>query len=307
MTLRAWLAPLTLFALAVIAATVTRRLAERRPAGRRFFRHPPAEACVGILVFFVALAVAAPLVAPYHPDRQLDIVGLQHVAPSWDHPLGTDLYSRDVWSRLAFGTRISLAIGALATLVAVTLGTLVGAAAGYARRLDAVLMRVVDVGLAMPRLFILLVIVALWDRLPLPVLILAIGLTTWFATSRLVRADVLRLRELAFVEAARAGGAGSARVVLRHVLPNAAAPVIVSAAVGLGNVLLLEAGLSFLGIGVRPPTPSWGNMIAEGAHHVTSAPWATVFPGLAIALVVMATNAVGDALRDAFDPRAEAP
>ncbi|MGH9259511.1 MAG: ABC transporter permease, partial [Acidimicrobiales bacterium] len=279
MTPGAWLAPLTLLVLAVAAATVTRRVAERRPAGRRFFRHPPAEACIGILVFFVALAVAAPLVAPYHPDRQPDIVGLQHVAPSWDHPMGTDLYSRDVWSRLAFGTRISLAVGALATLVAVTLGTLVGAAAGYVRRLDPVLMRLVDMGLAMPRLFILLVLVALWDQLPLPVLILAIGGTTWFATSRVVRADVLRLRELPFVEAARAAGARPARVVLRHVLPNAAAPVIVSAAIGLGNVLLLESGLSFLGIGVRPPTPSWGNMIAEGAHHVTTAPWATVFPG----------------------------
>jgi peptide/nickel transport system permease protein len=171
---------------------------------------------------------------------------------------------------------------------------------------DAVLMRGVDVGLAMPRIFVLLVAVALWDRLPLAALVLVMGLTSWFGTSRLVRAEVLSLRERDFVAAARALGAGPARVILRHVLPNAAAPITVSAALGIGNVLLLEAALSFLGIGVRPPVPSWGNIIADGAPDLATAPWTTLFPGLAIALVVMALNAVGDGLRDAFDPRREA-
>jgi len=168
-----------------------------------------------------------------------------------------------------------------------------------------VLMRLVDVGLAVPRMFILLMIVALWEGLSLPMLVLVIGLTGWFATSRLVRAEVLSLRERGFVESARALGASPARVIFRHVLPNAAAPIVISAALGIGNVILLESGLSFLGLGVAPPIPSWGNMIADGASELATAPWSTLFPGLAIGLVVMALNAVADALRDALDPSQE--
>jgi peptide/nickel transport system permease protein len=308
-----WLALLVALALAGATARALRRHAAQatgaerdREAWRRFFRHRVAVWGIGVLAFFVIVAVAAPLVTPYDPWAQLDIIGLKNRPPSLRFPLGTDVYSRDVWSRIVFGARVSLTVGALAMLVAVALGTLVGAVAGYYRRwVDAVLMRGVDVGLALPRIFILLMAVALWDRLPLAVLVLAMGLTSWFGTSRLVRAEVLSLRERDFVAAARALGAGPARVILGHVLPNAAAPIIVSAALGIGNVLLLEAGLSFLGIGVAPPTPSWGNMIADGAQHLATAPWTTLFPGLAIALVVMALNAVGDALRDALDPRAE--
>jgi len=198
-------------------------------------------------------------------------------------------------------------VGGLGMLVAVTLGTLVGAIAGYYRRwVDAVLMRGVDVGLALPRIFVLLIAIALFDRLGETVLILVIGLTSWFGTSRLVRAEVLSVRERDFVAAARAMGAGPGRVIFRHVLPNAAAPIIVAAALGIGNVLLLEASLSFLGIGVAPPKPSWASMIADGVPYLATAPWTTLFPGLAIALVVMALNAVGDALREALDPRQEA-
>jgi peptide/nickel transport system permease protein len=171
---------------------------------------------------------------------------------------------------------------------------------------DAVLMRGVDVGLAIPRIFILLMLVAVWDHPPLATLVLIIGLTSWFATSRLVRAEVLSLRERDYVLGARALGAGAGRVIARHVLPNAAAPIIISAAMGIGNVMLLEAGLSFLGIGVRPPLPSWGNMVADGRDYLLAAPWVSLFPGLAVALVVMALNAVGDALRDALDPRPDA-
>jgi len=293
-----WLA--LLVALAVAGATA-------RAARRRFFRHPTAASGVGILAFFIIIALAAPLVAPFDPREQLDIIGLKNQPPSWTYLLGTDVYSRDLWSRVVFGARVSLIIGGLGTLVAVSVGATVGAVAGYYRRwVDAVLMRGVDVGLALPRIFILLMAIALWDRLSLTVLVLAIGLTSWFGTSRLVRAEVLSLRERDFVTAARALGAGPARVILRHVLPNAAAPIIVSATLGVGNVLLLEAGLSFLGIGVAPPKASWGNMIADGAPTLATAPWTTLFPGLAIALVVMALNAVGDALRDALDPRQEA-
>ena len=306
MTLPTWFALLAALALAGWVVRALRRRAGHHEAGRRFFRHPTAAWGIGVLAFFAIIAVAAPLVTPFDPRVQLDIVHLKNHPPSWSYILGTDLYSRDLWTRVAFGARISLIVGALGMLVAVTLGTLVGAVAGYYRRwVDAVLMRGVDVGLALPRIFVLLMAIALFGRLPLAALVLVIGFTSWFGTSRLVRAEVLSVRERDFVAAARAVGAGAARVIFRHVLPNAAAPIIVSAALGIGNVLLLEAALSFLGIGVPPPAPSWGNMIADGAPYLATAPWTTLFPGLAIALVVMALNAVGDALRDALDPREE--
>ncbi|PYP35445.1 MAG: peptide ABC transporter permease [Gemmatimonadetes bacterium] len=245
-------------------------------SGRRFFRHPTAVPGLFVLAFFVTIAIAAPVVAPYPPYFQIDITN-PDLPPSTQFLLGTDPYSRDVWSRLVYGARVSLGIGAVAMLVAATIGTAVGAVAGYFRRwVDTALMRLVDVGLAMPRIFVLLMAVALWEHIALWVLVLLIGLTGWFGTSRLVRAEVLSLRERDFVVAARAAGAGS---------------------------VLLEAGLSFLGLGVPPPAPSWGNMIADGWHKMTVAWWASTFPGLAISLVVMAFNALGDALRDALDPR----
>lgn len=306
MTPWTWLALLAALAGTGAIVTWVRRRTAGRIGARVFFTHPSAALGLAILVFFAVAALAAPLLAPFPYWQQLDIVHLQNRPPSWTYLLGTDLFSRDSWSRLLFGARVSLGVGALATLVAVTIGGLVGALAGYFRGgVDALLMRTVDVGLAVPRVFFLLMIAALWEGISLPALVLLLGLTGWFATSRLVRAEVLSLRERDFVAAARAQGAGSTRVIVRHVLPNAAAPLIVSAALGVGNVLLLEAGLSFLGIGVRPPLPSWGNMIGDGARHFFVAPWATLFPGLAIALVVMACNAVGDALRDALDPRQE--
>ena len=307
MTVLTWLALGGAVAVALVAAAEVRRYAAVRAAGRRFLRHPTATAGVFILVFFITTALAASLVAPYAPAEQIDPVHLQNQPPSIRFPLGTDVYSRDVWSRLVYGARLSLGIGTIAMLVAVTVGAGVGAAAGYWRGgIDAVLMRSVDVGLAMPRMFVLLMAVALWERLPLALLVLLIGLTGWFGTSRLVRAEVLGLREREFVAAARAVGAGPTRVIFRHVLPNAAAPIIVSAALGIGNVILLEAGLSYLGLGVPSPLPSWGSIIYDGQPYIATAPWTAGFPGLAIALVVLALNAVGDGLRDALDPRKEA-
>jgi peptide/nickel transport system permease protein len=161
----------------------------------------------------------------------------------------------------------------------------------------------VDVGLSVPRIFLVLGAIAVWERLGIASLILLLGLTGWFATARIVRAEVLTLRERPFTDAARSLGAGSWRIITRHIIPNAAAPLIVSAALGIGNMMLLEAGLSFLGAGIQPPEPSWGNMIADGRDLLTSAPWISLFPGLAIALAVMALHAVADALRDALDPR----
>ena len=304
MTAWTWLALAGAIAVALVVWAEVRHHAAAQAAGRRFLRHPTASLGVFILAFFVTLALAAPLVAPYDPTRQLDPVHLQNQPPSLRFLLGTDVYGRDVWSRLVYGARLSLGIGTLAMLVAVTVGAGVGALAGYFRHwLDAILMRGVDVGLAVPRIFVLLMAVALWERLPLAALVLLIGLTGWFVTSRLVRAEVLSLREREFVAAAQAVGAGPTRVIFRHVLPNAAAPIIVSAALGIGNVILLEAGLSFLGIGVPSPLPSWGSMIHDGWQWIVAAPWTSGFPGLAIAFVVMALNAVGDGLRDALDPR----
>jgi len=276
-------------------------------AGRRFFRHPPAAAAIAIIAFFALVAIAAPALAPFKPNIQHGIVELRNRPPSLTFPLGTDSLSRDSYSRFLYGARISLCVGALAMLVALIIGASVGAIAGYFRRgVDAILMRGVDIGLAIPRIFILLMLVAVWEQPPLPALVVIIGLTSWFGTSRLVRAEVLTLREREYVAGAEALGARAGRVIVRHLLPNAAAPIIVSAALGIGNVMLLESGLSFLGIGVRPPAPSWGNMVADGREYLSVAPWTSLFPGLAIALVVMALSALADALRDALDPRSEA-
>jgi peptide/nickel transport system permease protein len=302
MTTTHWLELLFLATGAALMVALLRR--RPNPATQRFFQHPLTTFSLGWLIFLTAAALLAPALAPYRPSRQLDIIGMVNQAPSWQHPLGTDLFSRDVLSRILFGARVSLGVGTLAMLVAVTAGGLIGVIAGYFRRgIDTALMRLVDVGLAVPRIFIVLVAIALWDRLALGALIVVLGITGWFGTSRLIRAEVLVLRGQPFVAAARAMGAGPWRVVFRHVLPNVAAPLIISAALGIGNVMLLEAALSFLGVGVQPPTPSWGNMIADGRDQLASAPWTTLFPGLAIALVVMALNSVADGLRDALDPR----
>ncbi len=306
MTIASWL---TLFATVAWTAAVvawSRRVARRarRDSGRRFFRHPAAAVGLAVLVLLATLALCAPLVAPILPSTQINITDLQNRPPSWQYPLGTDFYSRDVWSRLVYGARVSLGVGTLGMLVAVSLGGMVGAAAGYFRGwVDGVLMRVVDVGLSVPRIFLVLAAIAVWERLGVAPLILLLGLTGWFATSRIVRAEVLTLRERPFTDAARSLGAGPWRVIVRHIVPNAAAPLIVSAALGIGNMLLLETGLSFLGVGIQPPQPSWGNMIADGRDQLMVAPLTSIFPGLAIALVVMALNTVGDALRDALDPR----
>lgn len=307
MTVWTWLALLAAALGAAEAVRLVRSYGVRHERWRRFFRHPTATWGIVVLAFLVIVALAAPLIAPFDPRKPIDIVHLKNHPPTWTFLLGTDVLSRDVWSRLVYGARVSLGVGTLGAVVAVSLGSLVGALAGYYRRwIDVVLMRSVDVGLALPRIFVLLMVVALWDRLDFGALVVVIGLTSWFGTSRLVRAEVLALRERDYVTAARSLGAGPGRIIFRHVLPNAAAPIIVSAALGVGNVLLLEAGLSFLGIGVAPPQPSWGNMIADGHSTIYSAPWTTLFPGLAIAAVVMSLNAVADALRDTLDPHEDA-
>lgn len=253
------------------------------------------------LAVIVLAAVAAPLLAPYDPFAQPDIVGGNTLAPSAEHPLGTDQFSRDVLSRLLFGARISLIVGILATTVAVTVGTAWGLAAGYVGGLvDEVMMRLVDALMSIPRVLLVLALVALWGRMSTTGLVLLLGLTGWFQLSRLVRAEVLTARETDYVASARALGAHDFRIAVRHVLPNVLPPIIVFATIGLGNVIVLEAGLSYLGFGVQPPIPSWGNMIRDGSELMTAAWWISLFPGLAIVATVVAVNALGDGLRQAL-------
>ncbi len=266
------------------------------------WRRTPGRIGLLVLLAVVLTAVAGPFVLP-SPVEQPDI---EHGGrpPSLAHPLGTDQLSRDVLARVAGGARVSLSVAAIAVAMSITLGALVGLVAGYhGGAIDAVLMRVVDAALAIPRLFLLLLLLALWERIPLAAFILVVGATGWFGTSRLVRAEVLRLRESEYVLAARALGGGAGRIMFEHLLPNAVGPLLVAATLGVGEVILLEAGLSFLGLGIQPPTPSWGGMIFDAREVLVSAPWASVFPALAIALTVLSANLVGDALRDAVDPR----
>jgi peptide/nickel transport system permease protein len=270
---------------------------------RRALRIPEGRASALFLAFLVVLAIVGPALLP-DPFRQFDIVHQASLPPSAEHPFGTDELSRDVLARTVSGARVSLAVAALAVALSVTLGAGVGLVAGYwGGATDAVLMRLVDGALAVPRLFLLLLVLAVPERVPLWLLVLLIGTTGWFATSRLVRAEVLKLREEAYVRAAEALGAPRRRIIFRHLLVNTAGPLLVAATLGVGDVILLEAGLSFLGLGVQPPTPSWGGMIMDARPLLVSAPWTGIFPGLAITLTVLAINLLGDALRDALDPR----
>ncbi len=273
-----------------------------RIAGRHFRRNRIALAGLAVIVLFYLAALLAPLIAPYDPIAQ-DITGGAHLSPSPEHPLGTDLFGRDILSRIIYGARISLSIGFIATTMSVTLGTLIGAIAGYfGGKVDSVLMRFTDMVLAFPRLVLLILIVALFEP-SIAVIIIVLGLTQWPGTTRIVRGDVLSLREREFIQAARALGMSQSRIVLRHLIPNVLAPVIISATLGIGTTIVLEAGLSFLGLGPQPPTPSWGNMVAAGKDTLLTAWWEATFPGLTIVLVVLAFNLVGDGLRDALDPR----
>jgi peptide/nickel transport system permease protein len=260
---------------------------------------------IGILVLAVITAIAIfapPFLAD--PADVPDPVGAANLAPATSHPFGTDALSRDVLARVVSGARVSLSVGILAVVLSVSLGASVGLIAGYlGGAVDAALMRLVDAALAIPRLFILLLLLAGDWRAPLVLLILLIGATGWFGTARLVRGEVLRLKEESYVTAAEALGAPSARVMFRHLLPNTLGPLLVTATLGVGDVILLEAGLSFLGLGVQAPTPSWGGMILDGKPYLATAPWAGLFPGLAIVVTVLSANLLGDALRDAVDPR----
>jgi peptide/nickel transport system permease protein len=266
------------------------------------WRHPQGRVGALILLIVTVTAIVGPWLLP-DPLSQPDILA-GSMPPGLGHPFGTDQLNRDILSRVVTGARISLAVALLAVALSMTLGAVVGLVSGYLGGVvDAALMRLVDGALAIPRLFILLLVLAVWERVPVLALILLIGATGWFATSRIVRAEVLRLREEAYVRAAEALGARRRRIIFRHLLPNVVGPLLVTATLAVGDVILLEAGLSFLGLGIQPPLPSWGGMILDSKEVLVSAPWAGIFPGLAIVITVLSANLFGDALRDAVDPR----
>jgi peptide/nickel transport system permease protein len=262
---------------------------------------------LGVLLLAAAAAALAPLLAA-DPLVQRDIVATRFLPPfSSDlhgqfHLLGTDRFGRDVWARLIYGARISLTVGALAVLVSAAVGVAVGALAGFWRGwAGTLLLGLTDFALALPRVVLLLLLASLWQP-SAALVVIVLGLTGWMTIARLVHGEVRALSVRPFVEGAIGLGAGGPRVLTRHILPNALTPVIVASALGLGNAIMLEAGLSFLGLGVQPPTPSWGNLIASGRDTLVNAPWVAAAPGVALVLVVVAATLLGDAVRDRWDP-----
>jgi ABC-type dipeptide/oligopeptide/nickel transport system permease subunit len=258
----------------------------------------------GVVALLVLAAIAAPLVARHDPLR-IDLVN-QLRPPSLQHWFGTDIQGRDVWARLVYGARVSLSVGILSQGIALLLGVALGLLAGYyGRWIDEVVMRLADVTLAFPTLLLLIAMVAALQP-SLTVVFLTIGFVGWAGMARLVRGQVLVVRQLEYVHASRALGARDARILVRHVLPGVVAPVVIAATLGVAGAIIAESSLSFLGLGVQPPTPSWGSMIADGRDlsQLRGAPWTSLAPGLAIGAAVLGFNLVGDALRDALDPRA---
>ena len=274
-----------------------------RPLWKRLLRDNRAVAGVAVVALIVLAAALAPLIARYDPlavdlTRQLQ-------SPSAAHWLGTDVQGRDVWARLVYGARISLAVGLLSQGIALSLGVALGLIAGYyGRWVDEVVMRLADVTLAFPTLLLLVALVAALQP-SLGVVLLTIGVVGWAGMARLVRGQVLVVRQLEYVQALRALGARDLRIIVAHLLPNVIAPVVIAATLGVAGAIMAEAALSFLGLGVAPPTPSWGAMIAEGRDlsQLRFAPWTSLFPGVAIGAAVLGFNLLGDALRDALDPR----
>ena len=253
-----------------------------------------------VLTLFIT-AIFAPLLSPYDPNS----INVKDILepPGRTHPLGTDDLGRDILSRMIWGARISLAVGFVAVGISTMVGILLGAISGYyGGWTDRVLMRFVDIMLSIPTFFLLLAVIAflepsIWN------IMIVIGLTSWMGVSRLVRAEVLSSKEREFALAARAIGAGDLRMIFKHILPNSMAPVLVSAVLGVAGAILVESALSFLGIGVQPPTASWGNILTAGKDNIEIAWWLSVFPGLAILVTVLAYNLLGEGIRDSIDPR----
>jgi len=269
---------------------------------RKLMRQSPLMLIGGTLVLGVALlALLAPWIAPYDPtDIDVSVILMP---PSWQHWCGTDTLGRDVLSRMLYGARVSLAVGFVAVGISLVLGLILGAVAGFfGGRTDSILMRITDMVLCFPTFFLILAVIAflepsIWN------IMIVIGLTSWMGVARLVRAEFLSLSRREFVLAAYSLGAGPIRLMWRYLLPNAMGPILVSAILGIAGAVLIESGLSFLGLGVQPPDASWGNILTDGKDNIQIAWWLSVYPGMAILTTVLGYNLLGEGLRDYFDPK----
>jgi len=268
---------------------------------QRFRKNPLAVAGSVLVALLFVISILAPVISRYDPDEIIIANILQ--PPSLSHPMGTDQLGRDVLSRMFWGSRISLKVGFVSVGISIFIGTLMGALAGfYGGWVEKVVMRLVDIMLCFPSFFLILAVIAIlepsiWN------IMAVIGVTSWMGVARFVRAEFLSLKEREFILAAKALGLSDARIIFRHMLPNALAPVLVSATFGVAGAILTESALSFLGIGVQPPTPSWGNILTAGKENIATAWWLSLFPGLAILITVLAYNLLGEGIRDTIDPR----
>jgi peptide/nickel transport system permease protein len=268
---------------------------------KRFSKNRLAVIGAVTVLLLITVSLFAPFIAPYDPTA----INVHDVLspPSETHLLGTDELGRDVFSRIIWGSRVSLKVGFVAVGIAIIIGIVIGAIAGfYGGKIDAILMRFVDIMLAFPTFFLILAVIAILEPSIFTIMVV-IGITSWMDVARLVRAEFLTLKERDFVGAARAIGVTDARLIFRHILPNALSPVFVAATFGVAGAILIESGLSFLGLGVQPPDPSWGNILTAGKDNIEVAWWLSLYPGLAILITVLSYNLVGEGLRDALDPR----
>jgi peptide/nickel transport system permease protein len=275
-------------------------LSNRAKFWRQFRRHRVAIIAAVILIALTVLVFLAPVIAPY----KFEAIDLRNIRkpPNLKHLMGTDDLGRDLFTRILYGGRISLSIGLFSALVATIFGSLVGAAAGfYGGRIDNLLMRFTDIVYSIPTLPLMIVLSA-FTKSAIPFMILIIGLLSWMPTARVVRGSVLSLKERDFITAARMIGMRDWWIILRHILPNTLGPIIVGATLGVGGAIITESSLSFLGLGVQPPVPSWGNMLQDSQTSMATKPWLTIFPGLAILITVLCINFIGDGLQDAMDP-----
>jgi peptide/nickel transport system permease protein len=268
---------------------------------RQYLKNKLAVAGAIVILLLSLAAIFSPLLTGYDPDA----INLNEIyqPPSWQHPFGTDMNGRDVLARVLYGARISMSVGFISSGLAGLIGVLIGALAGFfGGKIDNLLMRFVDLVLCIPSFFLLLMVIAMLEPNIYNVMIV-IAITSWPGLARMVRAEVLSVRERDYVQAAIALGIGRWRIIWRHIIPNVMAPVFVAVTLGVAAAILVESGLSFLGLGVQPPTPSWGNILAQGRSVMQFAWWMTLFPGLAIFVTVLGYNLVGEGLRDALDPR----
>lgn len=267
---------------------------------RQFFRHKMAVMGIMIMTIMIFCVAFVHVIMPFDPEEP-DLFNMV-ASPSWQHLIGTDELGRDLLTRTLYGGRVSLIVGVFAMLIAVTIGTLIGSCAGYfGGFIDNTLMRFTDFALAFPRIFVL-ILLAILIRPSIPTVVFVIGILSWMPVARLVRGSFLEIKNRQFVEAAQALGANTGRIMFRHILPNALGPIIVAASLGVADAIISESGLSFLGLGIQPPTATWGNMLKNALDQIFAAPWTAIVPGFMIFLTVISINYIGDGLRDAFDP-----